>query len=199
MVFVRRLALKQARIILFTVAVFFMTALCAWAEAEGSQAIEPPNWKNFILRVVNFALVVFVIWKVAGKKIAGTFRGRKQAIVDQLADLDTRKEVAKKRLAEVERSIANLEAEKAQILADYAAQGEAIKASIVKAAEAQAERIKAQAVVSAEQEAKVAMAALRVQMADKIVEAARDSLTKKLTAEVQNKLVDDALGKVVLN
>jgi len=176
-----------------------MTVLCAWAEAEGHGAVEEPNWKNFILRAINFALVVFVIWKAAGKKIAGTFKGRKQAIVDQLADLDQRKEAAKKRLAEVEHSIANLEAEKAQILADYTAQGEAIKASIIKAAEAQAERITAQAAVSAEQEAKVAVAALRVQMADKIIEAAKDSLAKKLTAEVQNKLVDDALGKVVLN
>ena len=41
--------------------------------------------------------------------------------------------------------------------------------------------------------------ALRVRMADKIIEAAQDLLAKKLTPEVQDKLVDDALGKVVLN
>ena len=191
--------MKKARLFFFTTAIFLMTVACAWAETEGAEAVEPPNWKNFILRVVNFLLVVFVIWKAAGKKIAGTFRGRKQAIVDQLADLNARKDAAQKRLAEVERSIANLETEKSQILADYKAQGEALKASIVKAAEAQAERIKAQAAVSAEQEAKTAMAALRVQMADKIIEAAHDALAKRLTPEVQEKLVDDALGKVVLN
>ena len=177
---------------------FLMTAAVVFA-SEGAEAPEPPNWKNFILRVVNFLLVVFVVWKIGGKKIAAVFRGRKQGIVDQLADLDTRKESAKTRLAEVERSIANLEAEKAQILADYKAQGEAIKASIVKAAEAQAERIKAQALVSAEQESKVAQAALRVQMADKIIAAAKDALAQRLTPQVQEKLVDDALGKVVLN
>ena len=176
-----------------------MTAACAWAEAEGHGAAEGPNWKNFILRVINVTLVLFVLWKVGGKKIAGVFRGRKQGIVDQLADLDSRKEAAQKRLADVERKIANLEAEKAQILSDCKAQGEAVKASIIAAAEEQALHIKAQAAVSAEQEAKAAMAALRVQMADKIILAAQDSLAKRLTATVQDKLVDDALGKVVLN
>lgn len=158
-----------------------------------------PQLENFILRCVNFALVIGVIWWAAGKKIANTFSGRKLGIENQLADLEERKVSAQKRLTDVEHSIANLESEKAQILADYKSQGEALKASIVRAAEEQAERIKAQALLSAEQEAKMAMDALRVQMADKIIEAAQDVLAKKLTAEVQDKLVDDALGKVVLN
>jgi F-type H+-transporting ATPase subunit b len=188
--------LNKARVVLFTLAVCLLTAACAWASADGSDA---PNWKNFILRTVNFVLVVGVVWWVAGKKIANTFSGRKLGIENQLADLEERKVSAQKRLTEVERSIADLETEKAKILADYKAQGEALKASIIKAAEDQAARIAAQAKLSAEQEAKMAMDALRIQMADKIIEAAQDALSKKLTTEVQDKLVDDAIGKVVLN
>lgn len=189
--------MNKARIVLFTLAVCLLTAACAWASAEGGH--DAPNWKNFILRTINFVLVVGVVWWVGGKKIANTFSGRKLGIENQLADLEERKTSAQKRLADVERSIADLESEKAKILADYKSQGEALKASIVKAAHEQAERVKAQALISAEQEAKMAMDALRVQMADKIIEAAQDALAKKLTAEVQDKLVDDALGKVVLN
>lgn len=188
--------MNKARVVLFTLAVCLLSAACAWASSEGHDG---PNWKNFILRSINFAMVVGVIWWVAGKKIANTFSGRKLGIENQLADLEERKASAQKRLADVERSIADLETEKAQILADYKAQGEALKASIIAAAETQAERIKAQALVSAEQEAKMAMDALRVQMADKIIEAAQGLLAKKLTGEVQDKLVDDAIGKVVLN
>jgi len=188
--------LNKARIVLFTLAVCLMTAACAWASAEGHEA---PNWKNLVLRTINFALFVGVIWYVAGKKIANTFTGRKLSIENQLADLEERKDSSQKRLADVERSIANLESEKAKILEDYRAQGESLKASIIAAAEAQAERIKAQALVSAEQEAKMAMNALRVEMADKIIEAAQGLLAEKLTAKAQDKLVDDALGKVVLN
>ena len=187
--------MKKTRITLLTLAVCALAATCAWASGDG----EAPNWKNFMWRVINFAAVVAVIVWVGGKKIAATFRGRRQGIEDQMLDLEERKSGAQKRLAEVERSIANLETERAQILADYKAQGEALKASILKAAEEQAERIKAQALLSAEQEAKMAMDALRVEMADKIIEAAQEALGRKLTPEVQDKLVDDALGKVVLN
>ena len=189
--------MNKARIVLFTLAVCLLAAACAWASGDGGH--EAPNWGNLIWRTVNFLLVVGVVWKVGGKKIANTFSGRKLGIENQLADLEERKAGAQKRLADVERSIADLETEKAKILSDYKAQGEALKASIVKAAKEQAERIKAQAAISAEQEAKMAMDALRVQMADKIIEAAQDMLAKKLTADVQDKLVDDALGKVVLN
>lgn len=188
--------MNKARIVFFTLAVCLLTAACAWASAEGHEA---PNWKNLVLRTINFALVVGIIWYVAGKKIANTFSGRKLGIENQLADLQERKDGAQKRLAEVERSIANLEAEKTAILADYRAQGEAMRASIIAAAEEQAERVRAQALVSAEQEAKMAMNALRVDMADKIIEAAQGILAEKLNAKTQDKLVDDALGKVVLN
>ena len=188
--------MKKTRIVLLTLAVCLVSAACAWAAAEGHDA---PNWKNFLWRVVNFAAVVAVVVWFGGKKIANMFRSRRQGIENQLSDLEDRKASAQKRLAEVERSIANLESERAEILADYKAQGEALKASIVKAAEEQAERVKAQALISAEQEAKMAADALRVRMADKIIEAAQDLLAKKLTPEVQDKLVDDALGKVVLN
>jgi F-type H+-transporting ATPase subunit b len=188
--------LKQARVLFLLAVMLLVYAAVAWASG-GEQ--EEPNWKNFIYRTINFVAVFGVIWYVAGKKIANTFSGRKLGIKNQLADLDERKENAKKRLSEVEKSIAALENEKAKILEDFRTQGEALKASIIAAAEAQAEKIKAQALVSAEQEVKTAMAALRSEVADKIVEAAQAMLVQKLTADDQDKLVDAALSKVVLN
>jgi len=176
-----------------------MCAAVAWASGEAHEAHEAPNWMNFVWRCVNFVAVVGVVYYLAGKKIANTFTGRKLSIENQLADLEERKVSTKAKLAEVERSIANLEQEKAQIIAEYKAQGEALKAAILAAAEDQAEKIKAQAVVSAEQEAKMAIEALRAAMADKVIEAAQALLVEKLTAEAQDKLVEDALGKVVLN
>lgn len=191
--------MKQLRTILFCVAALLMGAAAVWASGDAHEAHEAPNWMNLVWRCVNFVAVVAVVYYLAGAKIANTFGGRKLAIVNQLADLEERKVSTKARLVEVERSIANLEQEKAQILADYKAQGEALKASILAAAEEQAAKIKAQALVSAEQESKMAIETLRAAMADKVVEAARTLLVEKLTAEAQDKLVEDALGKVVLN
>ena len=188
--------MKQLRMILFCVAALLMGAVAAWASSDAQEA---PNWMNFVWRCINFVAVVGVVYYLAGKKIANTFTGRKLSIENQLADLEDRKASTAAKLAEVERSIANLEQEKAQILAEYTSQGQALKAAILAAAEEQAEKIKAQALVSAGQEAKMAIDALRSAMADKVIEAAQALLVEKLTAEAQDKLVEDALGKVVLN
>lgn len=174
------------------------TAAVAWASAEGGEA-HGLNWKDFGYRIVNFILVVGIIWKLGGKKIAGFFRGRRVQIENQLSDLETRKVEAEKRLKTIEASIANLDAEKRQIMEEYRKQGEALRDSIIAAAEDKAVQIKAQAAVTAEQETKLAVERLRAELADLVVDAARGMLAGKLSEKDQDKLVDEYLTKVVFN
>ncbi|MFZ5811660.1 MAG: F0F1 ATP synthase subunit B [Thermodesulfobacteriota bacterium] len=173
-------------------------AAVAWASAEGGEA-HGLNWKDFGYRIVNFILVVGIIWKLGGKKIAAFFRGRRVQIENQLSDLETRKVEAEKRLKTIEASIANLDAEKRQIMEEYRKQGEALRDSIIAAAEDKAVQIKAQAAVTAEQETKLAVERLRAELADLVVEAARGMLAGKLSEKDQDKLVDEYLTKVVFN
>ena len=172
----------------------------ASGDAGGAEAANHGlNWKDFLFRVVNFVLVFGVIAKLAGKKIVGFFRGRGAQIENQLADLDSRKADAAKRLAEIEASISNLSEEKARIEAEYRRQGETLRDSIVAAAEAKAVQIREQAASAAEAEARTAMQQLRAELAEQVVAAAKASLEKKLTAKDQEKLVDEYLTKVVFN
>ena len=173
--------------------IFLRSGDAGAAEAHGL------NWKDFLYRVINFVLVFAVIAKLAGKKMVGFFRGRSEAIENQLADLDSRKADAAKRLGEIEASISDLASEKARIEAEYRRQGEALRDSIVAAAEAKAVQIKEQAATAAAAEARVAMQELRAQLADSVIAAAKASLEKKLTAKDQDKLVDEYLTKVVFN
>lgn len=171
---------------------------CASGDAGGTEA-HGLNWTDFLYRVINFVLVFAVIAKLAGKKIVGFFRGRGEAIENQLADLEGRKADAATRLSEIEASISNLAAEKTRIEDEYRRQGEALRDSIIAAAEAKAVQIKEQAAAAAAAEARVAMQELRAEMADSVVAAAKASLEKKLTAKDQDKLVDEYLTKVVFN
>lgn len=184
-----------------TVALVLGLAAMAYAssDAGAAEAHHELNWKDFLFRVVNFVLVFGVIAKLAGKKMVGFFRGRGEAIENQLADLDSRKADAAKRLGEIEASISDLAAEKARIEAEYRSQGEALRDSIIAAAEAKAVQIKEQAATAAAAEARVAMQELRSQLADSVIAAAKASLEKKLTAKDQDKLVDEYLTKVVFN
>ena len=197
-----RVQLKRLHLIA-VVALVLGVAAVAYAAGDGEHAAEAAhhglNWKDFLFRVINFVLVFGVIAKLAGKKIAGFFRGRSQGIENQLSDLDVRKADAAKRLADIEASISNLAEEKAKIEEEYRRQGEALRDSIVAAAEAKAVQIREQAVAAAEAESRVAAQKLRAELADAVVGAATAMLEKKLTAKDQEKLVDEYLTKVVFN
>lgn len=99
----------------------------------------------------------------------------------------------------MEKRIANLEVERQTILGDYRAQGEAIKAEIIAQAEKTAQQVAEQAQKTASYEIDSAVAAMRAEMAEKIVEATEKLLQDKLSAEEHSKLIDKYLTKVVLN
>jgi F-type H+-transporting ATPase subunit b len=151
------------------------------------------------LRVVNFIIFVGIIYKFAGKKIAEAFGGRRKQIETQLSDLEARKKDAEQKLAEVERGIANIDAEREKILADCVAQGEALKAGIIESAHKAAERIKEQARLTAANERKAALKNVRAEVDDLVAAAAEKALASRLSAEDHDKLINDSLTKVVLN
>ncbi|WP_425283305.1 ATP synthase F0 subunit B [Maridesulfovibrio ferrireducens] len=167
--------------------------------ASGGAGEHEIPWMNFTWRVINLILVLGILYKFAGEKIAGLFKGRQAGIRQELNDLQARKEAAEKKLLDVEKSIANLEQEKDAILAEARDQGESMKAAIIQKAEQSAEQLKAQAKVSAEQEFVIALDEMRAEMADKVIEAAEKIVKSKLTKAQHENLVDEYLTKVVLN
>jgi F-type H+-transporting ATPase subunit b len=176
-------------------AVLFAAVVFAGGEGGGGHN----KWLDLLYRFVNFGIVAFLVYKFAGKRAADFFSGRSKQIEAELNDLDERKADAERRLLEVEASIANLEAEKAKILADAKQQGEALKAAIVEKAEAQAAQILAQAEAAAAQELKLAVEAIRERMAEEIVLAAEDMVKKQLKKKEHEELVNEYLKRVVLN
>ncbi len=181
---------------LVTAALVLCAAIAFASEGDGGGH---NKWLDLLYRFINFGIVAFLLYKFAGKRVADMLTGRTKQIEADLSDLDERKEDAEKRLLEVEASIANLEAEKAKILADAKAQGETMRQSIIEKAEAQALQIKAQAEVSAAQEAKLAVDAIRGELAEKIAAAAEDLVKSQLKKKDHEDLVNEYLKKVVLN
>ncbi len=190
---------KISPVLLATLAVLTAAGVAFASEGGGGHEAHGPSWTNLMFRIVNFALFVGLIYKLAGQKIKNFFGGRRYQIESELADLARRRTEAEAKLAEVEQGIANLASEREAILADYRAQGEALKDSIVARAEKMAEQVKTQAKLSATQEAKLAMDEIRAEAADLVVDAAEKLLRKKLKKEDHEKLVDDYLTKVVLH
>ena len=179
-----------------------MTAACALVLitcqiASASEGHSLP-WGDFLLRVINAAIFVGIIWYAAGKLIKKFFTGRREEIVQEMDDLARRKQEAEARLVEVERQIADVEAECAKLLDEGRAQAERIRDAIVSEAEKQAAHIVEQAKKGAEQEGKAELEAIRERMAETIVAEVEKSLLDRLDATTHQKLIDKSLTKVVL-
>jgi F-type H+-transporting ATPase subunit b len=171
--------------------------LCAGADTAHA-AEHPANWIDLLWRCVTIALVAGVLWKFAGKKLHAFFMNRRSGIAKELHDLEARKEVAQTRLAEVEQRIGRLDAEREAVLAEFQARGKALQTEIIAKAEAEAARINAQARLAAQNEIDHALAAMRAEMADRIVLAAQEILKTKLSVVEHAELIDSLLTKAVL-
>ncbi len=175
-----------------------MLLIATGAFASGGEEHHIP-WADYGFRMTNFVIFAFLLYKFFGKQAADFFGGRILGIRKDLEDLEARKAEAAKRLAEVEKSIANIEQEKAAILEQARQQGETMKEAIIAKAQKAAALIAEQAKTSATNEAKAELERMRAEMADLIVAAARTLVEEQLSEKGHEKLVDEYLTKVVLN
>ncbi len=187
--------MRKRTCVLMAMALVLLHFGIAHAAAVGGEL----RWGDFGWRILNAIIFVAVLWKLLGAKIKTFLNGRREGISRDLDDLDIRREEAKKQLAEVELSIANLAAEREAILEESRAQAEAGKAAILEEATRQAEQIIVQARRTAENEGRSVLAEVRAVIADEIVDAAEKVLEKKLDATKHTKLINNSLTKVVIN
>lgn len=179
------------------IVVALVFALCVVGFIAGRGSHNP--WVDFAFRSATFAMFVAIIWHVAGDKITGALKGRRQGIAKELSELEAAKVRANKNLKEVESQIINLDKERQAILASYKGQGEALKSEIILKAEKAAKQIVTQAKRSAQNEVDKALEEMRSAMADEIMAATEHLLKKRLDAKEHEKLIDKSLTKVVLN
>ncbi len=185
--------MSKSRCVWIALALVLLQASTAFA-ADGEL-----RWADFGWRILNIVIFVAILWKLAGKLIVGFLTGRREGIRTDFKNLDDRKAAATERLAEVEKSIANLEVERQAILDESLKQAEAGKQAILEEAQRQAEQIIVQAQRTAENEGRAVLVEVRAAIADEIVDAAEKVLESKLNAAQHTKLINNSLTKVVLN
>lgn len=180
---------------LLTVVFLFGVGVAAvYASSGGGQK----HWTtDDWIRVMNFAVLVGVLFFLLKKPLSEALNGRIEDIKTQLADLEAKKVDAEKTLAEYETKIATLEDEVAAIEAQYREQGEAAKQKILEAAKNSAEKLEAQAKRNIENEFQRARQELQTEVMTKALEKAEELIKKSISEDDQERLVDEYLKKVV--
>ncbi len=148
-------------------------------------------------RVLNFAVLAGALVFLLRKPLSQALDSRIKGIREQLEDLESKKAEAERVLSEYNTKITRLSQESEGIVAEYIRQGNEAKARILKEAEASAYKLEEQARRNIENEFEMAKQSLQYEIFEKAMTRAEEIIKKSITADDQNRLVDEYLDKVV--
>jgi F-type H+-transporting ATPase subunit b len=173
--------------------------LIVFAAAETAQTGSQPsflatlgiNWKLFLAQLVNFAIVIFVLWRWVMKPVVGALEARRQKIEDsvrQAQEIETRMKAF-----ETERDqkfqLARVEAE--AILKKATASADSARQEITLQARAEAERILAAAKAAIEADKQQMLSEIREEVASFTVMATEKILREKLGSQKDKELIQE--------
>ena len=176
-----------------------------WASDAAAQAAEhaaaydslsPEKLKDLGFRVMNFAVLMFILIKFGAKPIGAALSGRRRQVKEDLSALEAKKQVAERSYNEFSTKLATVEKDVDQIVEKAIAQAEIEKVKIIERAEKAAEDIKRQAQMAVANEVTAARRMLKNEIADQAAVMAEALIINNLTAEDQFKIVEDYLDKV---
>ncbi len=167
------------------------------AEGEhGSKSITSDKLWDLFWRTVNFIALLIILMKFLAKPIGNAVSGRQQQVIDELKDLEAKRDTAERSYKEFESRLAGMEKEMEVVVERAIAQAETEKAKILDDAEKAAEDIKRQAEAAIQAEIVEAKRSLRDDIADQAAVMAEELIVKNLTPEDQVKITEQYLDRV---
>jgi F-type H+-transporting ATPase subunit b len=154
---------------------------------------EPPP---FAATVVNFAILVIVLYRFGRKPLAEALIKRKQSIMAEIDNATRLKEEAEARLAEYEEKLENIHDKLEEVRAEYAAQGEAERRHILEEAEERRSRMRRDAEFRIDQELKTARTELLREAVEKAVAGAEKTLRERIQSSDHDKIAEDYLKSI---
>ncbi len=180
-----------------TVLGIVLVAAVAWA-AGGEEHVDlKAQLIDFAWRIVNFIILLYILYKLMWKKMKSFFAGRREGIQASLDEAEVVKADAEKKFKEYDEKIKKAEEEIQGISAMIKAQGEEEKKSIIADAERTSVKMKEDAKARMEQELKKAKNELRLEASELAVQMAEDILKKKVTKEDHEGMVREYLDRMV--
>ncbi len=184
----------------FSHLIFFATEQAAEHVAE---VVDPGvigtlglNWKLFLAQLVNFAIVVLILWKWVFKPVVGALQARQERVertVRQAEEIEQRvKEFEMKREDQMKQ--ARIAAEGIINKAAGAASG--LRTEILEKAKTEAEKAVAEARGLIEAEKRQMLTDVRSEIASLTIQASEKILKEKLDERKNSKLIEDVLASI---
>lgn len=148
---------------------------------------------DWVWRILNFGILVFVLVKFGGKALKDHLRQRRELIEKSINEARAAKELAQKALAEVEERLRLKDRELAEITAAAVSAGEREKQRLIEDGERLKEKIIEQARTNIDYELKRAKDALRAEAVEAATQLAEEKIKASLTKDDQERLLQESL------
>jgi F-type H+-transporting ATPase subunit b len=193
----KRLVFKKGPVMMVSMALLFFCFMGV-SMASSEQGGESKGWMaTDTYKVMNFSVLAIGLFFLLRKPTSKALNSRIKGIKDQLDELETKKKAAEKQLAEYNEKFSQLEQDAQKLIEDYIRQGNEAKTRIIAEAKQTAEKFEEQAQRNIEHEFKQAKIKLQEEILDKALVKTEEIIKNKITAQDQEKLVDEYLEKVV--
>ncbi|HEX8947309.1 MAG TPA: F0F1 ATP synthase subunit B [Dissulfurispiraceae bacterium] len=149
---------------------------------------------EWVWRLVNFGILVFVLVKFAGKPLKDYLQGRKELIEKSIKEAQEAKELAKRALAEVEERLKLKDKEIEDIVSSAKDSGEREKDRLVEESEKLRLKILEQAKTNIDFEVKRAKETIKDEAVAAAMQLAEDRIKGKLTNDDQERLLKESLA-----
>ncbi len=186
--------------------IFFISALCSvfcvllseavFAAGGGGHGEVHYTWKDWLWPVVNFSILILVLYFAGRKPMAAFFKGRTETIEKSLREATEAKELAQQTLKEVRARQNNTDQEIEQILAAARKSGEKEKEAIIAEGDRLKEKIIEQAKANIDFELQKAKETIKSDAALMALELAEKEIRAKLGQKEQESLIDDYIKRL---
>lgn len=161
------------------------------AYAAGAAADEGPM--AWVWRILNFAILVFVLVKFVGKPLKTFLKQRTEMIEKSIKEAREAKEIAQKALSEVEERLKLKDSEVAEILSVAKVTGEEEKKRLIEDAERLKVRILEQAKANIDHEVKMAKETIKAEAVEEAIKLSEEKIKSRLTKKDQDKILEDSI------
>jgi F-type H+-transporting ATPase subunit b len=169
----------------------FAVVLASEGGGEGS------SLSTMIWRVVNFIILMALLWKLLADKIKTYFGDRREEIAQMIDEADKAKADAEAQYADIQQKLKNVEKDIQDIKGAIMGELGSEKARIIEEGKVAAERIIQQAKWTAEQEVVKAKNELKDHVVEMAGDMASGMITKSMTPDDQKRILEEYLEKVV--
>jgi F-type H+-transporting ATPase subunit b len=150
------------------------------------------DW-TIVMVAITFFVLYLILKRFLFDKVHGFMQAREQKIIDSFDNAAEANRVADDRLTEYNAKVANIAAERRDLLTDARQKADESAKEIVKQAEERAARIVRQAEERIKSEQERAMVDMREQIAMLVMYAAEKVIEQKLDTDEQRAIVDGIL------